>query len=114
MAEKKCSKCHYENPIEAYMKGNRELKMCPHCRETAKKSQIKHPPSQGNKSIKCPHGKRRNECVDCDGATICDHKKKRHYCIICGGASLCQHNRIKKQCGACNGGRCWKDRVTHI
>ena len=107
MAEKKCSKCHYENPIGAYMKGNRELKLCPHCRETARKSQIKYPPPQGNKSIKCPHGKRRNECVECDGATICEHKVKRHYCILCGGASLCQHRRAKHACGACKGGRCY-------
>ena len=111
MAEKKCSTCHYENPIAVYMKGNKELKMCPHCLELARKQRIKKP---GNRSIKCPHGRVRCQCVDCDGATICEHKKKRHYCILCGGASLCQHNRIKKQCGACNGGRCWKDRVTLI
>ena len=105
MAEKKCSKCHYENPIEVYMKGERELKMCPHCREIAKKSGSKR---TGNRSVKCPHGKRRNECVECDGATICEHKVKRHYCILCGGASLCQHRRAKHACGACKGGRCYK------
>ena len=105
MAEKKCSKCHYENPIEVYMKGERELKMCPHCREISKKADSKR---TGNRSIKCPHGNRRNECVECDGATICEHKVKRHYCILCGGASVCQHNRQKISCGACKGGRCYK------
>ena len=111
MAEKKCSHCHYENPIAVYMKGNKELKMCPHCREISKKSGSKNP---GNRSIKCPHGKRRNECVECDGATICEHKIKRHYCILCGGASVCQHNRQKLSCGACKGGVTYKPRVTHI
>jgi hypothetical protein len=104
MAEKKCSTCHYENPIAVYMKGNKELKMCPHCREISKKSGSKR---TGNRSVKCPHGKRRNECVECNGSTICDHKIKRHYCILCGGASLCQHNRAKHACGACKGGRCY-------
>jgi len=104
MAEKKCSMCHYENPIEVYMKGEKELKMCPHCREISKKSGSKR---TGNRSVKCPHNKRRNECVECDGATICEHKIKRHYCVICGGASLCQHNRAKHACGACKGGRCY-------
>ena len=104
MAEKKCSMCHYENPIEVYMKGEKELKMCPQCREISKKSGSKR---TGNRSVKCPHNKRRNECVECDGATICEHKIKRHYCVICGGASLCQHNRAKHACGACKGGRCY-------
>ena len=101
---KKCSTCHYENILEVYMKGEKELKTCPHCLEVARKSRIKN----GNKHIKCPHGRRRNECVDCDGANICEHKKKRYYCILCGGASLCQHRRAKHACGACKGGRCYK------
>ena len=107
MATQSCSKCKYDNPVEDYMKGKRQLKQCLHCRASAAKTRLKHPPSQGDKHIKCPHGKRRNECVECNGSTICDHKIKRHYCILCGGASLCQHNRAKYACGACKGGRCY-------
>ena len=101
MATQSCSKCKYDNPVEDYMKGKRQLKQCLHCRASAAKTRLKHPPSQGDKHIKCPHNKRRNECVDCDGTTICEHKIKRHYCIICGGASVCQHGRQKHQCGLC-------------
>ena len=101
MATQSCSKCKYDNPVEDYMKGKKQLKLCLHCRASAAKTRLKHPPSQGNKSIKCPHGKRGYECVECDGVGICEHKIKRHYCLLCGGASVCQHGRQKHQCGLC-------------
>jgi hypothetical protein len=101
MATQSCSKCKYDNPVEDYMKGKRQLKQCLHCRASAAKTRLKHPPSQGNKAIKCPHGKRRYECVDCGGVGICEHKKKRHFCLLCEGASVCKHDRQKHQCGFC-------------
>ena len=42
---------------------------------------------------KCPRGRKKYVCKECDGDGICQHKKQRAFCIICGGSQICQHNR---------------------
>jgi hypothetical protein len=32
---------------------------------------------------KCEHGKRRNQCIPCGGASICEHSKRRSTCKLC-------------------------------
>ncbi|KAJ3304376.1 hypothetical protein HDV03_002857 [Kappamyces sp. JEL0829] len=51
----------------------------------------------------CPHRKRRQTCIDCGGAGICIHKKQKRYCIPCGGSAMCEHKREKSKCVECGG-----------
>ena len=41
----------------------------------------------------CKHGRRRNRCKECGGASVCDHGRQRSMCKECGGASICDHGR---------------------
>lgn len=52
--------------------------------------------------MKCPHNRRRAQCVQCKGASICRHNKRRHYCLECGGGSICPHRRQRSACVDCN------------
>ena len=62
------------------------------------------PKSQGGgKKKKCPHGRRKHECVACGGASICEHSKRRSSCKKCGGASICEHGRERSKCKTCGG-----------
>jgi hypothetical protein len=51
----------------------------------------------------CPHGKRKNQCVECHGAGICIHNKQKHQCKICGGSQICIHSKRKQNCKECGG-----------
>ena len=50
---------------------------------------------------KCPHGRLRRRCRDCDGSSVCKHGRERHRCRDCGGASVCVHWRLRRQCRDC-------------
>jgi hypothetical protein len=50
---------------------------------------------------RCPHGKRKNTCGECGGASVCRHGRQKHQCGECGGTSVCQHGRQRHQCGKC-------------
>ena len=54
-------------------------------------------------SPKCPHGRRKCQCVECGGGSICEHKRYRATCIECGGASICEHKRRRAMCIECGG-----------
>ena len=51
---------------------------------------------------KCPHGKRKCRCVECNGTSICEHKKEKRNCKICKGSSICVHDIFKVRCKICN------------
>ena len=51
----------------------------------------------------CEHGRIRNQCVECGGANICEHGRQRNNCKECGGASICEHGRQRNQCKECGG-----------
>ena len=62
-ADKKCPKCKtYKYPKQFLNDKNRTLKTCDDCRKRDKKSRDKY---------KCEHGRRKNNCKDCGGASIC-------------------------------------------
>ena len=77
-----CSRCKEPHLRETYMKNGKELKMCEYCRKLKAKYRKAHPQPK-NQSIKCPHNRRRNQCVDCGGASICEHKARRERCSVC-------------------------------
>ena len=52
---------------------------------------------------KCAHGRRRNLCKECGGASICAHGRQRSQCKECGGASICAHGRRRSTCKECGG-----------
>ena len=45
---------------------------------------------------KCPHGKRKCRCVECNGTSICEHKKMKDSCKICNKRS--EERRVGKEC----------------
>ena len=94
-ADVKCTKCKcYRYPSEFLNAKGRELKTCKKCRDLAAKSRNKN---------KCPHGRRRNTCKECDGTSICEHDKQKAHCKECGGSSFCEHNRQRRICKECDG-----------
>ena len=46
---------------------------------------------------RCSHGKRKDNCVDCNG---CPHGKHKRLCADCKG---CPHGKLKYNCAACKG-----------
>lgn len=52
---------------------------------------------------KCEHGRRRQRCRDCGGASICQHGRERSACKDCGGTSVCEHSRQRSKCKDCHG-----------
>ena len=58
-------------------------------------------PCEPKKEIKCPHGKRKYNCIGCGGKGICEHKKQKNNCNICG--NRCIHNKKKSRCIDCDG-----------
>jgi hypothetical protein len=54
---------------------------------------------------KCPHNKRINICVECNGVSICQHNKIKCQCKICEGSAICKHNKYKNLCKLCDGSR---------
>ena len=53
--------------------------------------------------LKCPHGRKRSECIPCDGAGICRHKRVRYDCLPCNGSNFCRHAIRYKHCSDCDG-----------
>jgi len=53
---------------------------------------------------KCPHGRNKYYCPDCEGPGVCIHRKRKAYCRECGGFGFCKHGRQKHQCVECGGG----------
>ena len=51
----------------------------------------------------CKHGRKRNDCKECGGASICEHGRRRSQCKECGGASICKHGRQRSLCKECGG-----------
>ena len=52
---------------------------------------------------RCPHGKQKNYCKECEGSQICHHKRFKRYCKECVGSQICSHNRVKYTCKECAG-----------
>ena len=46
--------------------------------------------------VHCPHGRRHNSCIDCDGRGICQHKRQRYQCVDCNDFSciICDGRRF--------------------
>jgi hypothetical protein len=91
----KCKRCGtYRYSSQFFSKG-RELKTCQVCRDNEKISRERN---------KCPHGRKRNMCKECNGASICPHGRVKNKCKECNGACICKHGRQRSQCKECNGG----------
>ena len=55
------------------------------------------------KGWRCEHGRARNVCKACGGASVCEHGRVRSQCKPCGGDSNYEHGRVWSQCKACVG-----------
>lgn len=96
MSEQKCNKCKKEYDLSHFKnKNDKTLKRCQTCRA---KIAIQY------KNNKCSHGKRKANCLECDGKNICEHTKQRSLCRLCKGASFCNHGRRRSNCKDCKGG----------
>ena len=84
----KCPKCRCWRNNEEFIKKNKVLKTCEKCRQNGIKF---------NEKYKCEHGRRRNNCIECQGSGICEHKRIRCQCIECQGSDICEHKKIKSQ-----------------
>jgi hypothetical protein len=51
----------------------------------------------------CPHGRRENQCVKCEGVGTCEHERLRQQCKVCCGSSICEHNMRRPSCKVCCG-----------
>jgi len=91
----KCSRCHCWRDKMEYLKKNIVLKSCVSCRQNDIKQREKQ---------KCEHGRRRCQCVECQGGSICEHKRIRSRCIDCQGSQICEHKRRRSLCVECQGG----------
>ena len=92
----KCNRCKV-NLLPTNFSVKRDgvlLKSCDKCREKRKKSRTEH---------NCEHGRQRNNCKDCGGASICEHGRRRSRCKDCGGSQICEHNRQRSSCKDCGG-----------
>jgi hypothetical protein len=58
---------------------------------------------------KCPHGIRKEFCVDCLGSQVCKHNKRKARCRDCDGSGFCKHGKFKQRCGDCNGSEICKN-----
>ena len=93
---KKCNRCKKDLPITNFnrKKSGDYNKGCISCLEKEKQKAMKN---------KCEHKRQRNNCIDCNGASICEHQRIRNTCKDCGGTSICEHNRQRSQCIDCGG-----------
>lgn len=91
----RCSTCKKEKSAAEFRAKNdgARTKTCIGCLESMKNSEEKN---------KCPHKKRRSQCVACQGSGICEHKRQRSKCVACEGGSICEHKRQRSQCAACD------------
>ena len=75
---RRCSTCRCNQLlIEENFKLNRKgefLKTCIRCAARIKQNRSDH---------KCPHGRRKFQCIDCEGASTCEHRKQKHQCKDC-------------------------------
>jgi hypothetical protein len=92
----KCTTCKcYWKPDDTDIKtSGLYFKTCKKCRENDKQKKEKN---------KCPHGKRKNRCVECGGSGLCPHGKQKYGCVECGGSGICPHGKQKCRCVECGG-----------
>lgn len=78
ITSKICSACKIDFPLNLeHFKQKRNgtfNKQCKHCCEMKIRSQIKN---------KCQHNRRKQFCIECEGASICHHQKRRNLCKVC-------------------------------
>ena len=56
-----------------------------------------------NDSLRCKHGRQKNQCKECGGSAICEHGRQKSRCKECGGSAICEHGRRKYECKECGG-----------
>jgi len=71
----RCNRCKcFRYPSEFLNDKGRELKTCIKCRTNNAKAREKN---------KCPHGKQKAQCIECNGSQICKHLKRKSVCKDC-------------------------------
>jgi len=53
------------------------------------------------KQKRCPHGRMRHMCRECNGVGFCEHDKLSTYCTKCKGGGTCEHGKIRQGCILC-------------
>ena len=91
-----CKRCRKALPMDEYKKykNGKYAKECIKCN-------IKRVAYLN--TVKCPHGRQKNNCKECHGSQICEHGRQKQTCRECHGSSFCQHNKWKSLCKECHG-----------
>ena len=99
-AYKICNYCKHNLIITKFSINHKTsvyYKLCDLCRiKNNIRSKLSH-------SLKCPHNKRKERCIECHGSEICHHSKRKHRCKDCVGISICIHKKDKYTCKECSG-----------
>lgn len=93
---KKCTRCKVNLTLDKFTK-KRDDTYRKRCIECCVKV------VEWNNKNKCPHGKQKSICVECDGVGICKHGKIIYDCILCKGSGICEHNKTRRSCVSCGG-----------
>ena len=95
----KCHRCKMNLTLDKFKKKRDDTyqKNCNECLMKKKSNREKN---------KCEHGRRKNECKDCKGASICEHDRIRIQCKDCNGSQICQHNKQRSRCKECQKPTC--------
>jgi hypothetical protein len=93
---KKCNRCKVNLLLKDFIikRSGEYAKQCNHCAEYAK---------QHREKSKCPHKRRKDRCVECEGMGLCLHKKQKAQCKECDGSTYCIHKKHKAYCRECGG-----------
>ena len=100
MDSRKCVRCKATYPEDQFGFGIRGIKnkSCIICLDREKIYRVKR---------KCPHGRQKCQCRDCNGACICQHNRVRSNCTDCKSANgICKHNKLKSACKKCKESFC--------
>ncbi len=88
-----CPHCKKPRTDDQFLsKKMRPTKLCSVCREHNMLGMIKYKETHGKfpkvnnvekYNYKCPHGKSKYKCIQCDGRSMCHHGRQECMCAIC-------------------------------
>ncbi len=110
-----CVRCKVSLPHTSFKKKRNEdlYKRCVQCTDRAAEYRNTHKCPHGRQKCRCKecqgcgicmHQKRKSRCKDCKGNELCEHQKMRSFCKVCQGIGICDHQRRISHCKECQGG----------
>ena len=92
-----CSSCHKKFHADGFKVSRLGIrnKSCIEC--AIRRKEIPRNPAK-----KCPHGRQKSRCQECEGCGFCEHNRIKKSCIECKGSCVCEHKTNRGQCKFCN------------